>query len=95
MSSRMGHRAATCYTWFDGSPSAVPVPEKTHSQRPAKWITAHPSPMEGAGVQWPLGLADCVLGNPPDLREQVQELHGSVGLPKPLVCLRVTQSWQR
>lgn len=49
MSSRIGHLAATCYTWFDGSPPAAPVPEKTHSQRPAEWTAAHPSPVEQGG----------------------------------------------
>lgn len=82
MCSRIGHLAATCYTWFDGSPPAAPVPEKTHSQGPAEWTAVHPSPGEGS-FQWPLGLAHCVLGNPAHLREQVQELRGSVGLPQP------------
>lgn len=81
-SSRIGHLAATCYTWLDGSPPAVPVPEKTHSQGLAEWTVVHPSPDE-RGFQWSLGLADCVLGNPAGLREQVQELRGSVGLPRP------------
>lgn len=49
MSRGLGRLAAACYPWFDGMPPTAPEPKKTHSQRPAGWTVAHPSPMEVGG----------------------------------------------